>query len=96
MHVCVCVSVVQATQKFWQAWKDFEIKHGNEETVREMLRIKRSVQATFNTQVNFMSTQMLAAQTSRDGEENADATGACWRWLCMRVWVYVCGCVRGL
>jgi len=36
---------------FWQAWKDFEVKHGNEDTLREMLRIKRSVQHTYNTQV---------------------------------------------
>ena len=33
-----------------------------------MLRIKRSVQATYNTQVNFMSAQMLAAQTSQEGD----------------------------
>ena len=47
------------------------MKHGNEDTVREMLRIKRSVQATFNTQVNFMSTQMLVAQTSIEAAEAA-------------------------
>lgn len=41
------------------------MKHGNEDTVREMLRIKRSVQATFNTQVNFMSAQMLAAASGQ-------------------------------
>ncbi|XP_055952310.1 pre-mRNA-splicing factor syf1 homolog [Argiope bruennichi] len=46
---------------FWKTWKDFEVRHGNEDTMREMLRIKRSVQATFNTQVNFMSAQMLSA-----------------------------------
>jgi hypothetical protein len=28
-----------------------QVKHGNEDTLREMLRIKRSVQATYNTQV---------------------------------------------
>ena len=50
----------QSTASFWQTWKEFEIKHGNEDTVREMLRIKRSVQAMYNTQVNFMSAQMLA------------------------------------
>lgn len=33
--------------------KDFEVRHGNEDTIREMLRIRRSVQATYNTQVNF-------------------------------------------
>jgi len=43
--------VLQSTADFWQAWKEFEIKHGNEDTVREMLRIKRSVQAMYNTQV---------------------------------------------
>lgn len=37
---------------FWNAWKEFEVKHGNEDTIREMLRIKRSVMATFNTTVN--------------------------------------------
>lgn len=42
--------------KFIQVWKEFEIKHGNEDTMREMLRIKRSVQATYNTQVNIVIT----------------------------------------
>lgn len=46
---------------FWEIWKEFEVKHGNEDTVREMLRIKRSVQATYNTNVNIMSAQMLSA-----------------------------------
>lgn len=41
----------QVAPQFWEAWKEFEINHGNEDTVREMLRIKRSVQATYNTQV---------------------------------------------
>ncbi|KAI1289413.1 Pre-mRNA-splicing factor SYF1 [Halotydeus destructor] len=48
---------------FWTTWKDFEIKHGNEDTIRELLRIKRSVQATFNTKVNFMSSTMVASST---------------------------------
>ncbi len=46
--------------QFWQTWKEFEIAHGNEDTVREMLRIKRSVQATYNVQFNFMATQMVS------------------------------------
>nr|XP_039253689.1 pre-mRNA-splicing factor SYF1-like [Styela clava] len=57
----------RTTAEFWQTWKTFEIKHGNEDTVREMLRIKRSVQATYNTQVNFMSAQMLAAASNTTG-----------------------------
>lgn len=47
------------TADFWQTWKEFEIRHGNEDTMREMLRIKRSVQATYNTQVNMMAAQMM-------------------------------------
>lgn len=30
---------------FWKKWEAFEIRHGNEETYKEMLRVKRSVQA---------------------------------------------------
>lgn len=67
----------QSNGKFWQIWKEFEIAHGNEDTVREMLRIKRSVQATYNVQVNFMSAQMIAASSTAtaaaaaSGQENA-------------------------
>ncbi|CAI2186117.1 4672_t:CDS:10, partial [Funneliformis geosporum] len=35
---------------FWQTWKEFEVKHGNEDTFKEMLRIKRSVLAQYNTE----------------------------------------------
>ena len=47
------------TNNFWQTWKEFEVNHGNTDSKREMLRIKRSVQALYNTQVNMMSAQML-------------------------------------
>ena len=40
-------------------WKEFEVKHGNEDTLREMLRVKRSVQAVYNTQVNMMASAMM-------------------------------------
>lgn len=33
---------------FWKKWKDFEIQHGNEDTFREMLRISRSVSASYS------------------------------------------------
>lgn len=32
---------------FWQTWEKFEVNHGNEDTFKEMLRIKRSVQQKF-------------------------------------------------
>ena len=49
----------RVTADFWQTWKEFEVKHGNEDTLREMLRIKRSVQAVYNTQVNMMASAMM-------------------------------------
>eukprot|EP01086_Lenisia_limosa_P015919 TRINITY_DN5414_c0_g1_i2.p2 TRINITY_DN5414_c0_g1~~TRINITY_DN5414_c0_g1_i2.p2 ORF type:complete len:422 (+),score=95.79 TRINITY_DN5414_c0_g1_i2:119-1267(+) len=33
---------------YYESWQEFEVAHGNEETFREMLRIKRSVQAQFD------------------------------------------------
>lgn len=36
--------------------------------MREMLRIKRSVQAMYNTQVNMMSAQMLSSASAMAGK----------------------------
>lgn len=35
--------------QFWDAWREFEVKHGSVDTVREMFRIKRSVAARYAT-----------------------------------------------
>ena len=63
-----------------------------------MLRVKRSVQAQYNTQVNFMSTQMLAAASGFTTD--VTPTGVCVCVCCVLrcVWVDVhmrvfCGCV---
>jgi len=32
---------------YWSAWHDFEVAHGNEDTFREMLRLKRTVKNAF-------------------------------------------------
>ncbi|CAH0387979.1 unnamed protein product [Bemisia tabaci] len=64
---CSQICDPRVTSTFWQTWKEFEVRHGNEDTLREMLRIKRSVQATYNTQVNMMSAQMLSANTAATG-----------------------------
>uniref|UniRef100_A0A8C4M374 Pre-mRNA-splicing factor SYF1 n=1 Tax=Equus asinus asinus TaxID=83772 RepID=A0A8C4M374_EQUAS len=61
---CSQICDPRTTGAFWQTWKDFEVRHGNEDTIREMLRIRRSVQATYNTQVNFMASQMLKVSGS--------------------------------
>lgn len=41
--------------------------------MREMLRIKRSVQAMYNTQVNMMSAQMLNNTSSQVSDVPVDA-----------------------
>ncbi|KAK3904948.1 Pre-mRNA-splicing factor syf1 [Staphylotrichum tortipilum] len=61
---------------FWTKWEQFEVQHGNEDTFKEMLRIKRSVQAQYNTDVNFIASQALARSQAQkqqqDGEEEVD------------------------
>ena len=34
---------------YWNTWHEFEVSHGNEETFKDMLRIKRTVSAAFST-----------------------------------------------
>ncbi|KAL4732500.1 pre-mRNA-splicing factor syf1 [Fusarium chlamydosporum] len=62
---------------FWTKWEQFEVQHGNEDTFKEMLRIKRSVQAQYNTDVNFIASQALARSQRRpEGAEDAEITDA--------------------
>ncbi len=67
--------------EFWRKWEQFEVQHGNEETFKEMLRIKRSVQAQFNTDVNFIASQAVARQQQlaqeqlTGGEEDEEEVG---------------------
>ncbi|KAL6238612.1 hypothetical protein BDW75DRAFT_201176 [Aspergillus navahoensis] len=61
---------------FWQKWEAFEVQHGNEDTFKEMLRIKRSVQAQYNTDVNFIASQAIARSQQRAPEGEEAAAGA--------------------
>ena len=47
--------------EFWKQWNQFEIETGSEDTFREMLRIKRSVQAQFNTDVSYIAASALTS-----------------------------------
>lgn len=58
--------------EFWRKWEQFEVQHGNEDTFKEMLRIKRSVQAKFNTDVNFIASQAVARQQAQAAGMNGD------------------------
>ncbi|KAJ7530801.1 hypothetical protein O6H91_14G019800 [Diphasiastrum complanatum] len=44
--------------EFWSKWNEFEVQHGNEDTFREMLRIKRSVSASYS-QMHFILPEYL-------------------------------------
>jgi len=46
-------------EDFWNSWRGFEVQHGNEDTFRDMLRNKRSVQAMFSA-VHFNATDIAA------------------------------------
>lgn len=58
---------------FWTRWEQFEVQHGNEDTFKEMLRVKRSVQAQYNTDVNFIASQALARSQQRAGAAEGDS-----------------------
>ncbi|KAL4872681.1 hypothetical protein BDV12DRAFT_135340 [Aspergillus spectabilis] len=60
---------------FWQKWEAFEVQHGNEDTFKEMLRIKRSVQAQYNTDVNFIASQAIARGQQRAPESGEPTDG---------------------
>jgi pre-mRNA-splicing factor SYF1 len=63
---------------FWDTWEKFEVAHGNEDTFKEMLRIKRSVAAQFNTDVAFIASQAVArgqAAAATNADSGADRDG---------------------
>ncbi|KAG5952258.1 Pre-mRNA-splicing factor syf1 [Claviceps sorghi] len=60
---------------FWARWEQFEVQHGNEDTFKEMLRIKRSVQAQYNTDVNFIATQALARSQTTNHRPSTNLGG---------------------
>jgi tetratricopeptide (TPR) repeat protein len=54
--------------EYWKDWNDFEIANGNEDTFREMLRVKRSVEAAFST-VNYNAIGMTENVSNFTNEE---------------------------
>lgn len=71
----------RVNQKFWSEWNNFEIETGSEDTFREMLRIRRSVQAQFNTEASYLAAQAIAASeggktVSQDTEDHDPMSAA--------------------
>lgn len=61
--------------EFWQQFNDFEVHHGNEDTFREMLRLKRSVQAQF-TEVSLASGDLMRGGGASDAAAPTDPMAA--------------------
>jgi len=61
--------------EFWRVWHDFELSHGNEDTFKEMLRIKRSVQAQFS-QLSMMTANLTGAAAAGASAASASFTPA--------------------
>ncbi|CAD6184560.1 unnamed protein product [Caenorhabditis auriculariae] len=62
--------------KFWETWRTFEVQHGNEATVRDMLRVKRSVEASYNVNVTLTSVQMRVDAERKTNETTTGTTDA--------------------
>jgi pre-mRNA-splicing factor SYF1 len=58
--------------QFWSEWNTFEIETGSEDTFREMLRIKRSVQAQFNTEASYLAAQTISAKQGTKKVQETD------------------------
>ncbi|KII63012.1 Pre-mRNA-splicing factor SYF1 [Thelohanellus kitauei] len=54
------ISNPETTESFWKAWYDFEVAHGNEETFREMRRIRRTMEAKFSIQPSLTASHMIS------------------------------------
>ncbi|KAA8519860.1 hypothetical protein F0562_014050 [Nyssa sinensis] len=55
----------------WNKWHEFEVQHGNEDTFREMLRIKRSVSASYS-QTQFILPEYLMQKDKPNLDEAMD------------------------
>lgn len=56
----------QSDERVWQAWNDFEVEQGSEDSFREMLRIKRAVRAQYAA-VGGAAAAAAAAQPAAPG-----------------------------
>ncbi|CAN0925342.1 Pre-mRNA-splicing factor SYF1 [Linum grandiflorum] len=60
----------RSDQVFWSKWHDFEVLHGNEDTFREMLRVKRTVTASFS-QTHFILPEYMMQKDQRMSVDDA-------------------------
>lgn len=53
----------------WEAWKAFELRHGSELTMRELLRVQRSVRARYELEMPFVPASTNPVAKERNEEE---------------------------
>lgn len=58
----------RTSKEFWKEWNQFEIDTGSEDTFREMLRIRRGVQASFNTDDSYVAASARLAEAGEKTE----------------------------
>ncbi|KAK8970682.1 hypothetical protein KSP40_PGU006094 [Platanthera guangdongensis] len=62
----------RSDSEFWKKWNDFEVQHGNEDTFREMLRVKRSVLASFSQTHLILPENLMQKDHKMNLEEAVD------------------------
>lgn len=63
---------IDKSNGFWERWREFEISYGNEETFKEMLRIKRSVKAMNMLEPSILSSQSFVPASSTDSNNQQE------------------------
>ncbi len=62
---------------FWNVWHSFEVSHGDRDTFREMLRMKRSIQATYqDTNYNIAPVDVHPPERHSQDKDVADTENA--------------------
>ncbi|KAL2653618.1 hypothetical protein R1flu_021746 [Riccia fluitans] len=61
----------RSDSEFWNKWSEFEVQHGNEDTFREMLRIKRSVTASYSQTHFILPEYLMQRETGKVSLEEA-------------------------
>ncbi|CAJ0961627.1 unnamed protein product, partial [Mesorhabditis belari] len=65
---CAEVCDPRVYSQFWDQWREFELKHGNEDTMRELMRIKRSIMTAYDVQDTAIAAQAMAVAGTQKGE----------------------------
>ncbi|CAA0816602.1 Tetratricopeptide repeat (TPR)-like superfamily protein [Striga hermonthica] len=57
---------------FWNTWHEFEVQHGNEDTFREMLRMKRTISASYSQTHSILPEYLMQKDQLQTLEEAKD------------------------